>query len=148
MKGFLEKLTPELLMYFSLIVALAAMLGSLYFSEVLGYPPCVLCWYQRILMYPVVPIMFVAILVKDYKVYRYVLPLVLVGIAVGFYHVLLQEGIIPEDITNCSLGIPCKTEYFRVLRIVTIPFMSFVSFVVVSLSMYLLSLNKWDKNES
>jgi disulfide bond formation protein DsbB len=99
-------------------------------------------------MYPVAPILVVAILNKDKKVYRYIIPLAVFGLIVAFYNVLIQESIIPEDLTNCTLGIPCKTEYFRILRFVTIPFMSFLSFIAVLGSMYILSLNKGDKSKS
>ncbi len=81
---------PKVLAYFSWFTAAAATAGSLYFSEIAHLPPCVLCWYQRILMYPLVLIIAVGILRKDKSLPFYVLPLSILGGGIAFYQYLLQ----------------------------------------------------------
>ena len=83
-------ITKDNVMYGALLISLAAVLGSLYFSEVLKLPPCTLCWYQRVFIYPLPLILTAGILNKDYKVYNYVFPLTILGLLLSIYHVLLQ----------------------------------------------------------
>ncbi len=120
-------------LYIAWVIALMATLGSLYFSQILKLPPCVLCWYQRICMYPLVAILAVGIIRKDTKVPLYALPLTLVGLAVSFYHVLLYYHIIPESIAPCMLGVSCTTKFFEWFGFVTIPFLSFVGFILLNI---------------
>ncbi len=111
--------------------ALVAMLGSLFFSEILGFPPCILCWYQRIAMYPLVLLFGIAILRNDKKIYIYALPLAVIGFVIAFYHNLLYYGILPESIAPCQAGVSCTTKFIEFFGFVTIPFLSLVSFVVI-----------------
>jgi disulfide bond formation protein DsbB len=121
-------------LYGAFVVALVATLGSLAFSEILHLPPCVLCWYQRILMYPLVIILGVGILRKDTKVYMYVLPLSILGLAIALYHSLIQWGIIPDTLSPCTLGVSCTTRQINLLGFITIPFMSLVTFTLITIS--------------
>jgi disulfide bond formation protein DsbB len=106
-----------------LIFALAAlgMAGSLYYSEVLGLVPCLLCWYQRITLYPIVLIAAIAIWNDDRKAYRYILPLILIGTLISVYQNLLYYGIIPETLAPCTLGVSCTTRYESWLAWLPIP---------------------------
>ena len=113
----------------SFVIALAATLGSLFASEVLGYPPCVLCWYQRIAMYPLTLIFFVALWSGDRRHARYSLPLCVLGAALAAYHNLLYYGVIPESISPCREGVSCTTRQVELLGFVTIPLMSLVTFL-------------------
>ncbi len=122
----------KLALYAAWTTSLAAMLGSLFFSEVLKYPPCVLCWYQRILMYPLVAILAVGIMRRDKGVYLYVLPLSIVGLAISAYHNLLYYKIIPDSLAPCSVGVSCTTKFIEYFGFVTIPFMSFVAFFFIT----------------
>lgn len=65
--------------YIALLAAWVATCGSLFFSEVLGWLPCVLCWYQRILMYPLAIIIAIGLLRRDDRLHLYVLPFSLLG---------------------------------------------------------------------
>ncbi|MBI5044856.1 MAG: disulfide bond formation protein B [Candidatus Levybacteria bacterium] len=121
--------------YFAFIVAVAAMLGSLFFSEVLHFPPCVLCWYQRICMYPIVGILGVGIYFRDRAVYRYVFLLGSIGLAISFYHNLLYYKILPESAAPCILGVSCTTKFIEWFGFVTIPFLSGLSFALILLFM-------------
>lgn len=128
----------KLVAYIAWITATVATVSSLYASEVLRLVPCVLCWYQRILMYPLVVIIAVGAWKKDKVLPYYVLPLSMSGAVIALYHYLLQRGIIP-DLVPCTLGISCTTGYVEWLGFVTIPFLSLVSFVVITACMiYLL----------
>ena len=129
--------------YFAWLIAWASVLGSLFFSEIWHLPPCILCWYQRILMYPLVVIIGVGILTRDIKkLPYYVLPLSIIGIFVAAYHNLLYYNIVPEAITPCQLGVSCTTKFFEWFGFVTIPLLSLLSFVAIAVVMtYLLLKN-------
>lgn len=126
------------IVYLAWIQALVATLGSLYFSEIRHFTPCTLCWYQRILMYPLVIIIAVGILRKDKKLYQYVLPLSILGAVIAFYHVLLQGGILPENVAPCALGGSCLTKYTGYFGFITIPVMSLTAFLVITACMLIL----------
>jgi len=124
-------------LYAAFFVALASTIGSLFFSEVLKFPPCILCWYQRITMYPLVAILGVGIYTRDRHVYRYVLPLSIVGLIIAFYHNLLYYNILPEAAAPCTLGISCTTKFVEWFGFVTIPFLSLLGFAFITLCMLL-----------
>lgn len=111
--------------------ALVAMLGSLFFSEVQGWAPCVLCWYQRIAMYPLVLVLGAGIIREDSNVKYYSLPLATIGALTALYHYLLQMGVIAEKLAPCAEGVSCVTRHEIVFNFVTIPLLSFLSFVAV-----------------
>lgn len=117
--------------------ALVATTGSLFLSEVIGLTPCILCWYQRILMYPLVVILAVGILLRDRAVRLYVLPLSLAGLAVATYHNLLYYGLVPEGLTQCALGVSCTERQLELFGFVTIPLMSLTAFTVITIAMLL-----------
>ena len=121
--------------WLAFIVALAAMLGSLYYSEVAGFIPCRLCWYQRILMYPLVAVTFVGALRRDDFLPGYVLPLSITGMGVSAYHYLMEKGIVAASST-CSADVPCNITYVNYLGFITIAFMAFVAFTLITLIMF------------
>jgi len=114
------------------LIASASTLGSLFFSEVMGFQPCVLCWYQRIAMYPLVLILPAALFPFDRNVVRYALPLSLLGVLLAGFHLLLVAGYIPESIKPCVQGVPCTEVQIEWFGFVTIPLMSGVSFLVIT----------------
>lgn len=123
------------ILYIAWTVSLLATLGSLYFSNVLGYAPCVLCWYQRIFMYPLVFIIAVEILRKDKLIHFYTLPLAVAGFLTGLYQNLLVWNIIPEKAAPCVVGVPCTTKYIDYLGFITIPFLSMAAFLFIIIAM-------------
>lgn len=123
------------ILYIAWVQSLVAMSGSLFFSEVMKLPPCILCWYQRILMYPLTVIIAVGILRRDKGIYQYALPLSITGLAIAIYHNLLYYGIIPESIQPCRLGISCTTRQIEWLGFITIPLMSLTAFTVITICM-------------
>lgn len=114
----------------ALLQAVVAMVGSLYLSDVKGYAPCVLCWYQRICMYSLVPILLIGFFRGDEKVYHYVTPIAFVGWCWALFHNLLYTGIIKAD-DYCSFGISCTTQYVEYFGFITIPLMSLTAFSVI-----------------
>lgn len=130
----LEKLRQNL-HYLAWTQALVATTASLFFSEVMGLTPCVLCWYQRILMYPLVVILAVGILLRDSKLRYYSLPLSTIGLLIAVYHNLLYYGIIAENLVPCTAGVSCTSRQIEWLGFITIPLMSLIAFTVITLSM-------------
>lgn len=114
------------------IVSFVAMTGSLFFSEVMELPPCILCWYQRIAMYPLVAVLAIGIILKDPKVALYGLPLSIAGLGIAIYHNLLYYGLIPESITPCTEGISCTSRQIEWMGFITIPLLSLTAFLIVS----------------
>lgn len=117
-------------LHIALIQAIVAMLGSLYLSDVEGFAPCVLCWYQRIAMYSLVPILAIGFFRGDEKVYHYVTPIASIGWIIALYHNLLYTGII-DAAESCSYGISCTARYVEYFGFITIPLMSFTAFSVI-----------------
>lgn len=112
-------------------VALVATLGSLYLSDVVGFVPCSLCWYQRIAMYPLWVILGVAFWRNEPAVWAYALPLPLIGVAISAYHVMVQYR--PNlEVAACTGGIPCSARYLLVYGFVSIPVMAAGAFLFVA----------------
>ena len=122
-------------------VSLVSVLGSLFFSEVVGYPPCSLCWYQRICMYPLVLIFAFGLFPLDPKVFKFSMPLVLTGWFFAVYHNLLHWGVIPSSAAPCRQGVPCSTVYIDWLGFITIPLMSLVAFSLILIFLLLFKKN-------
>lgn len=116
------------LVFLCWLIASASALGALFFSEVMQLPPCVLCWYQRIFIFPLVLLLPVGLFPFDAKVVRYALPLTLVGWLLALFHVLLVAGVIPEEIRPCTQGVPCSEVQIQWLGFVNIPLLSLMAF--------------------
>lgn len=106
-------------------------LGSIFFSHVMEFTPCVLCWYQRIFMFPLVIILAAALFPFDKNVVKYALPVAIAGWLTALYHKLLYTGIIPESLQPCTQGVSCTEEYIDLFGFFTIPLLSFLSFSIV-----------------
>ncbi len=118
--------------YATFLIALAATLISLYFSEIMKLIPCVLCWYQRICMYSLIAISAVSILRKDKAIADYVLPLSIVGLGISIYHNLLYYSILPESVAPCTQGISCTTKQIEWFGFITIPLLSMLTFALIT----------------
>lgn len=111
-------------------ITTTCMLGSLYFSEVVNYVPCRLCWYQRIMMYPLAIILIIASLRRDSKIGWYAVPLATIGASISTYHWFLER--FPNlDAGVCDVQVPCEFVWFENFGFVTLPFMAFTGFLAV-----------------
>lgn len=122
----------EHLPYFAWATTLVATAGSLFFSEVMELLPCLLCWYQRIAMYPLVLIIAIGILLRDKRMKIYALPFSMIGLLISIYHNLLYYGFIPQEITPCTQGVPCNAVQIEWLGFITIPLMGLAAFIVIT----------------
>lgn len=113
------------------LIATIATLGSLFFSEVMNFPPCILCWYQRICMYPLVIILLAGLFPFEQKVVKFAVPLALVGAGIAFYHNLLYYKILPESAAPCKQGISCTSIHIEWLGFITIPLLSLIAFSLI-----------------
>lgn len=119
----------------SLIAAWTAMMGSLYFSEVSGFTPCTLCWYQRILMYPLAGLLAFGILRRDSHLPHLVLPFSLLGQGVSVYHFLLQKTPYLGSPSSCGVSVTCTTVWIDWFGVVTIPLLAMAGFMVITTGM-------------
>ena len=126
------------LLYVAWVISIAATLGSLYFSEIAGFIPCELCWYQRIFMYPLVIFLGVAVFRNDASIKWYVLPVSIIGASIGVLHYLQQKVPSLSGLTPCAEGVPCNVAYINWFGFVTIPFLSLVAFILITICMVLL----------
>lgn len=113
------------------LVALVATLGSLFYSEVIGFPPCRLCWFQRIAMYPMAVVLLVGASRREFQVKYYALPLALIGFAMSVYHVFVQWFPTLEG-TSCDPNNPCSNKFVEIFGFVTIPFMAGAGFILIA----------------
>jgi disulfide bond formation protein DsbB len=112
------------------LFSFAGVLGSLIYSNFIGLEPCLLCWVQRIFLYPIAILLFVALVKKEKVMTDYILGLAIPGALVALYHSFTQLGEI--SLTNCtSIGGSCSVVYFINLGYITIPFMAFTVFITV-----------------
>lgn len=129
-------------LYIGLLAAWVAMCGSLYFSEIKGYVPCTLCWYQRILMYPLTAVIAVGLLRRDWHLPYYVLPLSLLGLGTSTYHYLLEKTDIFAGSSACRQGVSCTTQWINWYGFVTIPFLALVAFLIITLMAVIALINR------
>ena len=130
--------------FLSFLISLIATLGSLFFSEIMNFVPCSLCWYQRIFMYPLVFLFSINLLFPDDKIFKYAFPLVIIGWIISVYHNLLILKIIPENLSPCVQGVPCSVDYLNWFGFITIPLLSF--FAYTSILILLIILKRKNKD--
>ena len=119
-------------LFLSWVIALIATLGSLYFSEIRNFVPCELCWYQRILMYPMAVLLCIAYIRKDWKMSFYAMILSGIGACISLYHYSIQKiASFGENAIGCSVGVPCTAEYINWFGFVTIPFLALIAFILI-----------------
>ncbi|PLR77557.1 disulfide bond formation protein B [Bacillus sp. V3-13] len=132
----------ETYLFISWAASVIAMFGSLYFSEIRQYEPCVLCWYQRILMYPLTIILGIAVVKKDYKIALYSMVMSGVGACISLYHYSIQKiPFMTDSAVSCG-RIPCTGQYINWLGFITIPFLALTAFTII----FVLSLLIWKQN--
>ncbi|GGD87466.1 putative disulfide formation protein [Aureimonas endophytica] len=115
------------------ILALASTLGALFVGEVMGQAPCVLCWYQRIFMFPLAILLGIACFRGDAAARVYALPLSAAGLAFAAFHTLLWFGIVPESIEPCGRGPSCTEADMTILGGIPLPVLSLAAFAGIAL---------------
>jgi disulfide bond formation protein DsbB len=112
------------------LVAAIATGGSLFFSEVAGFVPCDLCWFQRICMYPLSILTLFAAFHADYRLARYLLPLPVVGACVSIYHLLVENHVVATP-AACKIGAGCAVKWIDYFGYMTIPTLALTGFVLL-----------------
>lgn len=120
-----------LLVFACWLIAMAALFGSLFFSEVMGLEPCVLCWWQRLFIYPLAVLFLVGLFPFDRSVVRYTLPLAVIGLVFAVYHYLVYSGFIPESLQPCSEKLSCAEVNLELMGFVTIPMLSIFAYSAI-----------------
>jgi disulfide bond formation protein DsbB len=142
--GWTRVIAPQSVV-FAWIVATVATLGSLYYSEHAGFIPCELCWYQRILMYPLVIVLGVAILRRDRAVWITTFVFVGIGAPLSLYHWLVERVPAFEQSSSCSPITPCSTPWFEKLGFVTLAWMAMSAFLLIGVLMVCMLLGGRDR---
>lgn len=126
------------------IVSLASIFGSLFFSEIMKFPPCNLCWYQRIFIYPVALIILTGLYLGSKDVNKFLTPFISIGLLFSVYHNLVYYKVI-QVIVPCTELAPCTAQQLNYLGFITIPLLSLFAF----LTLLLLNLytNKMDSKK-
>lgn len=124
--------------HYVFLVSFTATFGSLIFSEVLHFTPCLLCWYQRILMYPQVLLSGLAIIRKDKRILSYLLLLSIFGALIAGYHYYgqLNENT-PLPCSTLGYSASCSDRFFLQFGYITIPFMAFSAFLLIIAAWFL-----------
>jgi len=113
------------------LVALVATAGALFMGEVMGMTPCLLCWYQRIAMFPLVVVLGLGLLDADGRCVRYAMPLAAAGWVIALYHCAVFWGLVTEALVPCGKGASCADADVQVAGLVPIPLLSLAAFTVI-----------------
>ncbi len=121
-----------MLLFAAWMVALLATAGSLFFSYVMELEPCVLCWYQRIFLFPLVVVLALGLFPFDRRAVRFALPLAALGWMVAAFHNLVYAGLVPEDLQPCAKGVSCTEENLNLFGLLSIPALSLLAFTTLA----------------
>ena len=121
------------------VVSLVATLGSLYFSEIRGYVPCTMCWFQRIFMYPILVMTTVAVIQKNAKIAVTTAVFSIIGGCISLYHYGIQKiDFLSESAPTCG-QVSCTGQYINWLGFITIPFLALTAFILIAItSLYMI----------
>jgi disulfide bond formation protein DsbB len=118
-------------LFLAWLIALLATAGALFLGEVMGMTPCVLCWYQRIAMFPLVVVLGLGLLEADGRSVRYAMPLAAAGWAIALYHCLVFWGLVTEALVPCGKGGSCADAEMQIVGFVPIPLLSVAAFTMI-----------------
>ncbi len=131
------------LLFLAWAVSATALFGSLFFSEVLKYEPCTLCWYERMALDPLFFLLGIAIIRKDYFISLYSMVFSIFGAALSLYHYGIQKLPALQGSSLACGRTPCTDEYINWFGFITIPFLAFIAFLLI----FIFSLIIWKKNK-
>ena len=113
------------------LVALLATAGALFLGEVMGMTPCLLCWYQRIAMFPLASVLGIAAWSGDRRGAVYALPLAAMGAAIALFHTSLAAGVVPALWMPCEAGVPCTNQRLDFLGGIQLPWLALAAFLLI-----------------
>lgn len=120
------------------LLPIMAFFMSLWYSEIIGLPVCVLCWFGRVFMYPLAVVLPIAAYRRDVSIVPYALALSVAGMLVTGYHHFYQVGLAPGALCDALAGgSDCMTRYVFELGFVTMPLMGFTLFAAVTLLLWI-----------
>ena len=125
-----SKLINDQFYNFATSVALFSSIGSIVYSEVVGFIPCKFCWYQRYLMYPVALVLIIGLFNKSVFRAGYISA---VGAFIGIYHIYLQNG--GGGGGSCAIDVPCDLKYVDIFGFISIPVMAGTGFLTIFVSL-------------
>jgi disulfide bond formation protein DsbB len=112
------------------VVSAVATAGSLFFSEIAGFVPCELCWFQRICMYPLSILTLFGALTGDHRIARYLLPFPVIGAGVSTYHLLVENGVVEQQQACLVTAGGCATKWINEFGYMTIPTLALTGFAL------------------
>jgi disulfide bond formation protein DsbB len=133
--------------YLSWLISTTSTIGSLYFSNVMMLPPCLLCWWQRICMYPLVVLFSIAYIRKDQNSIFYTAPLIAIGLVISIYHNFLYYGLIEKNIVPCTSDVSCTSITIEWAGFITIPLLAWFAFTLLFILSICSLLNLRNSNE-
>lgn len=126
------------LLILSWLLALFSTLAALFIGEVMGQAPCVLCWFQRAFMFPLAVILAVACYQSDFAVWRYALPLTVIGGLIALAHSLLYFDVIPQRIQPCSATGPSCTDANMAIFGLPLPLLALAAFTSIAVALLII----------
>lgn len=131
--------------HLTFILSFGGVVGSLIYSEFVGFEPCILCWYQRIFLYSIAILTLVALIKKEKVLNVYLLSLAIPGAIIGFYQYAVTMLGAPSLTPCTAVGGGCSLTYFVNFGYITIPFMAFSTFALITLIVF---VDKFSKNNN
>jgi disulfide bond formation protein DsbB len=131
------QVVKEYSLYLAWVVSLVAVCGSLFFSDIMLFEPCKLCWFQRIFMYPLAILLGIACYKNDRRLAPYLLPFSIIGGCISLVHYAEQKIPALAKMLPCTVGIPCNGQYINWLGFITIPFLALIAFLLISCCLWL-----------
>lgn len=122
---WLHKLEEKVGMFalpLTILISSAAVLGSLFYSEVAGFEPCSLCIIQRWFLYLIPLIGALGYRYDKRRALKAITILAVGAFAFALYHYVLQlQG---GTTVFCTLDAPCDKVFFVAYGYITIPLLS------------------------
>jgi disulfide bond formation protein DsbB len=128
--GHLVDMVRPARLWLAWLIAAVAMAGSLYFSESANFPPCKLCWFQRIAMYPLAVILLIAAVRRDNRIRIYAVPLAAIGGLISAYHYLIEWHPSLSS-GSCDITAPCTVPWFRQFGFMSLSIMALCGFAAI-----------------
>lgn len=128
-------------LYFAWLIALIGFCFSIFYGEILGNPPCLLCWYQRIALFPLVILLGIAVYRGESMIIPYVLPIVVLGALVAVFHLLQPYVPLLQKAKVCSSEVPCSHAIFTIFGVSGLPLLSAIGFFLIALILLIVKKN-------